>query len=69
MFDAVLNAFDRHLKYIMTHEMHIQFENFFFFGIHDFDSARDVKLPAWFFGYSSRKLNLLYLKVISNNYN
>lgn len=57
MFDAVLNVFDRHLKCIMTHEMHIQFEQFFC-GIHDFDSARDVKLPAWFFGYSSRKLNL-----------
>lgn len=52
MFDAVLNVFDRHLKYIMTHEMHIQFEQFvfFFFCIHDFDSARDVKLPACFLG-------------------
>lgn len=47
MFDAVLNVFDRHLKYIMTHEMHIKFEKFFFFGIHDFDSARDVKLPTF----------------------
>lgn len=49
MFDAVLNVFDRHLKYIMTQEMHIQFEQFVF-CIHDFDSARDVKLPVfWVF--------------------